>query len=286
MKRLTVLFALLMGLGLTTAEAQPTLTVPLDLPAGATPLELVRIEPGTFTMGTPSSTETRWIEEYPPHEVTLTKPYYIGRFEVTQAQWSTVVGGNPSYYDSGPNHPVERVSWDDAQEFVRQLNDMNLGLGTFRLPTEAEWEYAYQAGTDTEYYWGDDPNYAQIDEYAWHFFNSPRVRHQPVGLKPPNDFGLYDMAGNVYEWMLDSWIGAPDRGPQVDPVDDTNDTNKVLKGGSFAGNRHRCRGGWRYLDQRGQRYFAYGMRLALTPAEVEESGKVNVEEWRVHEARQ
>ncbi|MBC7324568.1 MAG: formylglycine-generating enzyme family protein, partial [Moorella sp. (in: Bacteria)] len=130
---------------------------------------MVLIPAGTFMMGSPNNEQDRSSNEGPQHQVTLTKPFYLGKYEVTQAQWKAVMGSNPSYF-RGNNLPVEQVSWNDCQTFIQRLNQ--LGQGTFRLPTEAEWEYACRAGTTTRFYWGDDPNYSQIGQYAWYDRNS------------------------------------------------------------------------------------------------------------------
>ena len=165
------------------------------LVAGATPLEMILIPAGTFTMGSPSNEKDRTIDEV-QHQVTLTKDFYIGKYEVTQAQWQAVMGSNPSSF-SGDNNPVELVSWNNCQEFITKLNQM--GQGTFGLPTEAEWEYSYRAGTTTAFYWGEDTGYSQIGQYAWYSSNSSSKTHE-VGQKLPNAWGMHDMIGNVNEW--------------------------------------------------------------------------------------
>ena len=130
----------------------------------------------------------------------------MGKFEVTQAQWETVMGNNPSWF-KGANRPVEQVSWNDAQAFLKKLNAASV---QFRLPSEAEWEYAARAGTQTAYAFGDDPN--QLGKYAWFDDNSGNETHS-VGQKKPNGFGLYDMHGNVWEWVADTWHDNYDGAP-------------------------------------------------------------------------
>lgn len=174
----------------------------LTIPLGKTVLELCPIPAGTFRMGSE--------KERPVHEVTLTRPFHIGRFPVTQAQWEAVMGRNPSAFP-GADRPVEQVSADDCTEFIRRLNAT--GGGTFRLPTEAEWEYACRAGSSARFCFGDDERL--LDDYAWTSANSGGETH-PVGLKRPNAWGLHDVHGNVWEWCQDWWddyVG----GPAVDP---------------------------------------------------------------------
>jgi formylglycine-generating enzyme required for sulfatase activity len=191
-----------------------TITIPLaDLPEGATPLELVYIPPGTFLMGSPESDAQHQEREQPQHYVRISQGFYIGKYEVTQAQWTAVMGtDDPSYFE-GNNRPVEQVLWSDCVGFITKLNNMDLGLGTFRLPTEAEWAYACRAGTTTPYHWGD----ANINDYAWYKGNSGDQTHD-VGQKLPNLWGLYDMSGNVYEWCQDWYSSTYPPGPQVDPI--------------------------------------------------------------------
>lgn len=189
-----------------------TKTVDLVLSEGAIPLELVWIPPGTFVMGSPACEPDRDPEET-QHLVILSRGFYLGKYEVTQAQWTAVMGVNPAYHTGSVNRPVERVSWHDCHEFIDRLNTLN--QGTFRLPTEAEWEYACRAGTFTAYFWGDDPQRTEIGRYAWYLENSERQTFE-VGLKWPNPWGLYDICGNVMEWCEDGYGPYPST-PQLDP---------------------------------------------------------------------
>ena len=175
-------------------------------------MEFVLIEPGTFQMGSRSGEAGRHDDEV-RHQVTLSQAYYLGKYEVTQGQWAAVMGDNPSRFSNcGRTCPVEHVSWDDVQEFIRELNRRE-GANVYRLPTEAEWEYAARAGTQTAYHFGTAAN--RLGQYGWYQDNSGDQTH-PVGGKRPNGWGLYDMLGNVWEWVAD-WYGAYPRGAVTDP---------------------------------------------------------------------
>ena len=182
----------------TPAEGDAPEELILDLGAGVT-MELVYIKPGTFIMGGERTTDGRFeCVEVPKHEVTLTKGYFLGRYEVTQAQYEAVMGNNPSRSSKGPDFPVDNVGEQEAREFCQKLAEMT-GQAA-RLPTEAEGEYAARAGTDTKWFFGDDPSV--LGEYAWFEGNSGGKSH-PVGQKMPNPWGLYDMYGNVFERISD-----------------------------------------------------------------------------------
>jgi len=184
------------------------LTVNIDnLASDAMPLEMVLIPNNIldyFIMGSPENETGRKYDEGNDKavlHVTITKDFYLGKYEVTQAQWQAIMDYNPAKVDGvGLNYPVYSISWDECQTFIEKLN--NLGQGTFRLPTEAEWEYACRAGRDTRFYWGDDSDYAHIGEYAWYSVNSDNKPHE-VHNKEPNLWGLYDMCGNIREWCQD-----------------------------------------------------------------------------------
>jgi formylglycine-generating enzyme required for sulfatase activity len=197
-------------------------------------MEFVLIPAGEFEMGSPSDEEGRWSDEGPVHHVTIGNAFYMGRYEVTQEQWRAIMGDNPSYFTSYHNLPVECVSWDDVQDFIKKLNEKE-GTTKYRLPSGAEWEYACRAGTTTRYSFGDDES--ELGDYAWYSYNSEHKTH-PVGQKKANPWGLYDMHGNVWEWVQDCWHdsynGAPADG-RAWIVDCKN-------GGAF---RVRRDGGWR-----------------------------------------
>ena len=244
-------------------KENPDLVIQLaQLPAGARELEMVAIPPGEFQMGSPSQEKDRYSNEGPQHQVRLTKPFWLGRYEVTQAQWKAVMGSNsnPSYF-KGDNLPVEQVSWNDCQSFVEKLNA--LGQGTFRLPTEAEWEYVCRAGMTTRFYWGDDSSYSQVGKYAWYVENSGLQTH-PVGEKEPNAWGLYDMSGNVWEWCED-WYGAYSGGLEVDPKGQESGETRVLRGGIWSFGPRLLRSAYRSSNGLVARHHYVGFRLARTP---------------------
>ena len=160
------------------------------------------------------------------HEVTITKPFYMGKYVVTQEQYEAIMGNNPSHF-KGAQNPVEMVSWDDAQAFCQKLSKKS--GKTVRLPTEAEWEYACRAGTSTKYYSGDSEE--DLKRVAWYEANSNDTTH-PVGQKEPNKFGLYDMHGNVWQWCQD-WYGDYTANEVADPQGPAQGASRVLRGGSW-----------------------------------------------------
>jgi len=219
-----------------TKEHQgPEPQIAVDLGRGIW-MELVLIRSGTYEMGSGEDTS-----EQPAHQVTTRKPFYIGKYEITQEQWQAVMGSNPSRF-KGPKNPVEEVSWASCQEFVRQLSEKT--GRRLCLPSEAEWEYACRAGTTTRFSFGDGE--AGLAEYAWYAGNSGS-RARPVGLKEPNAWGLYDMHGNVWEWCEDVWHpsyeGAPADGSPW--VEGGNQRFRVLRGGSWVSLRRGCRCSYR-----------------------------------------
>jgi formylglycine-generating enzyme required for sulfatase activity len=213
---------------------------------GSIPLRVVRIPAGRFQMGSPTSEVGHATDEAPVREVSISRPFWLGAWEVTQEQWQSVMGSNPSTFQPATNAsqlPVERVSWNDAQDFLNRLNA--LGLGRFRLPTEAEWEYAARAGSSERFSFGDDPGYRTLANHAW-FYSRAEGRSHPVGAKRPNAWNLYDMYGNVWEWCSD-WFAPYSAGPAVDPQGPPTGREKVIRGGSWfnepealrSANRHR-----------------------------------------------
>jgi len=233
------------GSELSDKQDITTITIELpNLPEGAKPLEMVLIRPGEFTMGSPATGKSRLPREWSPHKVTLTRAFYLGKYEVTQAQWQAVMGTNPANdHGVGDDYPVHKINWNDCQAFIQRLNEM--GKGTFRLPTEAEWEYACRAGTTTRFSFGDalDCNDVRVycetyDQYMWWGGNNNKHGYphgsKQVGLKLPNPWGLYDMHGNVWEWCSDFWQDPVSRGPQTDPQGPESGSRRVMRGGCWS----------------------------------------------------
>lgn len=208
-------------------------------------IEFVLIPSGEFDMGSPSNEIDRRNDEGPVHHVTIDKNFYMSQHEITQKQWCAVMVINPSEFKS-KNLPVDRVSWNDVQQFINRLNKME-DTDKYRLPSEAEWEYAARADTDTKYYFGDDEN--ELHEYAWYNKNSYLMTHKG-GLKTPNSFDLYDMYGNMCEWIQDDYYddynGAPIDGSALE---NNNSSFKVGRGGSWASPQRACRSATRFKNR-------------------------------------
>ncbi|MEO2015386.1 MAG: formylglycine-generating enzyme family protein [Fuerstiella sp.] len=197
---------------------------------------LVPIPAGTFTMGLEGHSNPNYL----PHPVTLTQPFELGVYEVTQEQYEQVIGSNPSDF-KGPQNPVEKVSWDDAVEFCRELSALPAEKAAgyvYRLPTEAEWEYACRAGTQTKYSFGDSKS--ELADYAWYSKNAGGNSPYPVGGKKPNAWGLYDMHGNVFEWCQDRPASYPS-GSVTDPTGASSGSDRVRRGGSWSSYSVVCR---------------------------------------------
>ncbi|HMV43018.1 MAG TPA: SUMF1/EgtB/PvdO family nonheme iron enzyme [Leptospiraceae bacterium] len=220
-------------------------------------MEFVLIPAGEFMMGCSEEENKCFDSEKPAHKVRITKPFYMGKFEVTQGQWKAVMGTNPSNYkDCGDNCPVEQVSWNDVQEFIKKLNSKE--GKKYRLPTEAEWEYVARAGTTTKYYSND------LDSIAWYDKNSGRKTH-PVGQKKPNAFGLYDMSGNVSEWCEDWYHGGYyGESPSNDPAGPSSSSNRVLRGGSWYYSVDLMRSSYRIKYSPDLRSYGIGFRLLFS----------------------
>jgi len=220
---------------------------------------MVYVQGGTFTMGATSEQGSdAYSDEKPTHSVTLSS-YMIGQTEVTQALWQAVMGNNPSRFTGDSRRPVEMVSWDDCQEFLRKLN--SLTGQRFRLPTEAEWEFAARGGNKSNHYkYSGSKN---IGDVAWYYHNSSSTTH-PVGKLQPNELGIYDMSGNVYEWCSD-WYGGNyySSSPSNNPQGPSSGSFRVLRGGSWFDDTRYCRVSFRFYDYPVNRYFSIGLRLAF-----------------------
>jgi formylglycine-generating enzyme required for sulfatase activity len=203
-------------------------------------VEFVLIRAGEFQMGAPDGDK----DEQPVHTVRISKPFYLGQYEITQAQWQAVMENNPSRFTGDPTRPVENVSWEDVQDFIRRLNAKESGV-TYRLPTEAEWEYEARAGTTTAYSFGNDQG--QLSQYAWYGATSGS-QTQPVGKLRPNAWGLYDMHGNVWEWVQD-WYGPYTAAAAVDPAGPSSGSRRVFRGGAWLSAAGGCRSASRYSCQ-------------------------------------
>ncbi len=260
----------------TVSSPQP-ITIYLG-PGNTVALELVPIPSGTFTMGSPDGERGRNADEGPQHQVTITQPFYLGRTAVTQAQWQAVMGSNPSYFaNCGGTCPVERASWNDIcggvtgssctpSSFIGKLNQQQTST-SFRLPTEAEWEYAARAGTTTEFSFpvpaGWDTgcgSFPQAALFMWWCGDSGSTTH-PVGAKGANPWGLLDMHGDLWEWVGD-WYGAYSSSPQTDPQGPASSYSRVVRGGSWNNSASYCRSARRTYFVVDQRYSAIGFRLA------------------------
>ena len=230
-----------------------------SLPGGAS-LTMIYIEPGTFQMGSPDSEDGRDSDEEPVHEVEISKGFWLGKYEVTQGQWEAVMETTPwsseDYVRENPSHPAVHIFWNDVQEFIEKLNNA-AGSDVYRLPTEAEWEYACRAGTTTPWSFGDAES--QLTNYAWYL--AEQYAHA-VGTKRSNPWGLYDMYGNVWEWVQD-WYGDNyyNSSPRVDPQGPTSGSYRVFRGGSFNSDAQFLRSANRSRNSPGARDASIGARL-------------------------
>jgi formylglycine-generating enzyme required for sulfatase activity len=222
---------------------------------------MVFVEGGTFTMGCTAEQGSDCYDwERPFHQVTLTNNYYIGKYPVTQAQWVAVMGINPSSFVGDRNRPVEGVSWNDiVNEFIPRLNDLT-GFN-YRLPTEAEWEFAARGGTSSLGYKYSGGN--NIDDVAWYRDNSGTIT-RPVGTKLPNELGLFDMSGNVREWVND-WHSDYSDGLKIDTTGPATGSNRVVRGGSWFHNASSCRVSLRDYNPPDSHSSTIGFRLVLSP---------------------
>lgn len=222
-----------------------------------TNMEFVWVPDGCFSMGNDTISGGYFFDEFLSDEICL-NGYWIGKYEVTQGQWKRIMESNPSYFKPGDDYPVESVSWHDVQVFIRILNSRsNLN---FRLPTEAEWEYAARSGGQGEIYAGGD----DLDNLGWHDGNSNNRTHI-VGTKSPNGLGIYDMSGNVWEWVSDSYRDNQSDNSLQNPQSPVNESYRVLRGGSWYAFAGRCSTVNRNSSSPGHRNASIGFRLAFSP---------------------
>lgn len=220
--------------------------------------EMVFVQGGTFTMGcTTEQGNDCGNDERPAHKVIL-DDYYIGKYEVTQAQWKAVMGSNPSKFSGCDNCPVEQVSWDDVQEFIRKLN--SLTGKKYGLPTEAQWEYAARGGNKSKSYKYSGSN--EVDRVAW-YWNNAEFKTHLVGKKLPNELGIYDMSGNIWEWCSD-WYASYSSDSNFNHQSPSSDNYRILRGGSGLYTAPLCRVAYRIYNIPKYRNEDYGFRLVLS----------------------
>ncbi|MBR5691457.1 MAG: formylglycine-generating enzyme family protein [Verrucomicrobia bacterium] len=259
--------------GFRVALVSKNITIPLS---NTVDLDMIWIESGTFMMGSPADELGRDVDEF-RHEVTLTQDYWIGKYEVTQAQYEAVMDSNPSEF-KGTDLPVDHVSWDDAMAFCEKLTASERTAGRlpegyeYTLPTEAQWEYACRAGTTTALNSGKNLSdkwvCPEMDEVGWYLFNSEiddrRVTH-PVGQKLPNAWGLYDMHGNVWEWCLDWYEKDYPTSAVTDPTGPKTGVHHIYRGGFYSTSADSCRSAYRCYDFSYSTGEYYGFRVVLVP---------------------
>jgi formylglycine-generating enzyme required for sulfatase activity len=232
---------------------------------------LVWIPPGTFTMGSPTNEVDRYLDEEPQTAVTLSRGFWMEKYLVTQADYLSVVGSNPSFFQGDTTRPVEQVSWNDATGYCALLTAQEQAVGriptnsVYRLPTEAEWEYACRAGTTTRFYYGDDLGYTNLVSYAWYLENNGNST-RPVGQKLPNAWGLYDMAGNVFEWCQD-WYDLYPGGSVTDPQGPGSGFFRVNRGGCWYADAKDCRSALRGYFSPTDSNLIQGFRVLLAPGQ-------------------
>jgi len=205
--------------------------------------------------------------------VTISRGFWMGKYLVTQGEYLAVMSSNPSYFKGDTNRPVEEVTWFNATNYCGVLTQQELAAGriptncVYRLPTEAEWEYACRAGTTTRFSYGDDPDYTNLTNYTWYFVNSGHTTN-PVGQKLANPWGLYDMEGNVFEWCQD-WYGVHPGGSVIDPQGPPAGSSRVIRGSGYGLDCARCcRSAFRgYIVKPGDTYNFIGFRVLLAPSQ-------------------
>ena len=248
------------------------------------PANMIFIPPGTFRMGSPTNEVDRWDSEGPQTMVTISRGFWMGKYEVTQGEYLAALRSNPSWYngdrtaqggqDYGTDlsRPVEMVRWGDATNYCATLTLTERAarrIGTnsvYRLPTEAEWEYACRAWTSTRFSFGDDPGYVDLTNYAWYTANSGGRTH-PVGQKSPNPWGLYDLHGNVGEWCQDRWANRLPGGAAIDPQGPATGSSRPTHGGGWWHTPDILRSAFRYGDAAGYTATDLGFRVVLAPGQ-------------------
>ena len=240
------------------ASGSNTISIPVK---NGISIDMVKVEAGTFMMGATSEMKDPDDDEKPVHQVILTNDYYMGKYEVTQALWEAVMGSNPSICE-GDNLPVETVSWNDCQEFISKLNSMT--GRKFRLPTEAEWEYAARGGKRSRgYQYSGNSNISDVAWYDGNCVNISGINTHPVGKKQANELGIYDMTGNVWEWCQD-WYGSYSSSSQTNPTGSYSGSDRVYRGGSWDCSARLCRSSCRFIISPDFHINGLGLRLALS----------------------
>lgn len=277
MKKVTFVLVLCAVFACSQAEPHTMLDTGLEVKTytNSISMEFIEIPSGTFMMGVADNDSESYNSEKPQHEVTISKAFFIGKYKVTQAEWEKVMGFNPydldrsnPYYNlpgmaeriTKPNHPAT-VSWNDAQDFIAYLNARE-GHNRYRLPTEAEWEYACRAGTTTRYSFGDDIR--DLNAYAWYNEDFATGGTHPVGQKKPNLWGLYDVHGNVWEWVSDYY--SEDYyavSPSIDPQGQETGSQRVVRGGSWHSSATAWRSTFRKPYEPDYRGISIGFRLVM-----------------------
>jgi len=269
-RKSVISLALMLGFwgGLTRAAPGPPAISPQPERAFTNNLGMtfVYINPGSFMMGSPLNESGRDDDER-QHRVTLTKGFYLQTTEVTQGQWQGVMGNNPSKFENcGSDCPVEEVSWNDVQMFIQKLNRMESTV-KYRLPNEAEWEYAARAGANTAFSWGNEVSCSSANygkDYILQCKGKDPDRTMKAGSYPPNPWGLYDMHGNVWEWCQDRYGGYPS-GSVTDPKGSSSGAFRVLRGGGWRYFAWSCRSANRHRSTPGSRFDSLGFRLVAEP---------------------
>ncbi len=237
---------------------------------GPDPARWAWVPPGTFTMGSPITEHDRSTDESPQTIVTLTRGFWMERFEVTQGEYTSLMLTNPATFATDTNQPIEQVTWYDAVTYCARLTLRERAAGRvpagyeYRLPTEAEWEYSARAGTTTAFSYGDDPTYTLLPQYAWFSGDSDQTTHD-VGTKKPNPWGIYDMAGNVWEWCAD-YYGPYPGGTITDPKGASTGTSRVMRGGSWHYPGGDARSADRNFNVPDFQSFGIGFRVVLGPS--------------------